>query len=143
MSTTHVVSALRAKRAEVSGDLLAAQKRLEAIRDDLEAIDRTLRIFDPNQSPESIRPVVKRKGDKLFSYGDCPRAVLNVLRVATEPLAAEQIAGQVALDCRITTETPGVASRLLWRVQTSLERLRKRQLVASEGKPPHWTLNRE
>jgi hypothetical protein len=70
MSTTHVISALRAKRAEVSGELLAAQKRLEAIRDDLDAIDRTLRIFDPNQSPENIRPVVKRKGDKLFSYGD-------------------------------------------------------------------------
>jgi hypothetical protein len=143
MSTTHVVSALREKRAEVSGELLAVQKRLENLRSDLDAIDRTLRIFDPNQSPETIRPVVKRKGDKLFSYGDCPRAVLNVLRVATGPLAVEQIAGQVALDCRIATETPGVASRLLWRVQTSLERLRKRQLVASEGKPPLWTLNQE
>jgi hypothetical protein len=140
MSTTHVVSALRVKRAEVSGELLAVQKHLERLRDDLDAIDRTLRIFDPNQSPESIRPVAKRTGDKLFAYGDCPRAVLNVLRVATEPLGAEQVAGQVALDCRIATETPGVASKLLWRVQTSLERLRKRGLVIGSGKPPRWAV---
>jgi hypothetical protein len=140
MSTTHVISALRAKRAEVSGELVAAQKRLEAVRDDLDAIDRTLRIFDPNQSPESIRPVVKRKGDKLFTYGDCPRAILNVLRVATEPLAADQIAGQVALDCRIATEAPGVAARLSWRVKTALDRLQKRELVNGVGKPPRWAL---
>jgi hypothetical protein len=140
MSRTHVVSALRTKRAEVSGELLAAQKRLEKLRDDLDAIDRTLRIFDPNQSPESIRPIVKRKGDKLFAYGDCTRAILNVLRGATEPLAADQIAGRVALDCRIATEAPDVEARLFWRVKTALERLRKRELVISEGKPPRWAL---
>jgi hypothetical protein len=95
MSATHVISALRAKRAELSGDVLAAQKRLEKLRDDLDAVDRTLRIFDPNQSPGSIRPVVKRKGDKLFAYGECTRAIMNALRVASEPITAQQIAEQV------------------------------------------------
>jgi hypothetical protein len=49
MAEPHVISALRAKRAELSGDLIAAQKRLEKIRDDLDAVDRTLRVFDPRQ----------------------------------------------------------------------------------------------
>ncbi len=92
MSTAHVINALRAKRAELSGDVLPAQKRLEKLRDDLDAVDRTLRIFDPNQSPETIRPVVKRKGDKLFAYGECTRAIMNALRVASEPMTAHQVA---------------------------------------------------
>ena len=74
MAEPHVISALRAKRAELSGDLIAAQKRLEKIRDDLDAVDRTLRVFDPRQHPEKIRPVVKRKSDKLFADGACTRA---------------------------------------------------------------------
>src|SRR5277367_2353577 len=79
MAEPHVISALRAKRAELSGDLIAAQKRLEKIRDDLDAVDRTLRVFDPRQHPEKIRPIVKRKGDRMFGYGECTRAILNAL----------------------------------------------------------------
>jgi hypothetical protein len=70
MAEPHVISALRSKRAELSGDLIAAQKRLEKIRDDLDAVDRTLRVFDPRQHPEKIRPIVKRKGDKLSPMGN-------------------------------------------------------------------------
>jgi hypothetical protein len=82
----HVISALRANRAELSSDLIAAQKRLEKLRDDLDAIDRTLRVFDPSQHPESIRPIVKCKGDRMLGYGECTRAILNVLRDALEPM---------------------------------------------------------
>ena len=67
MSTTHVVSALREKRAAF-GRSSRGSKAPRKLRDDLDAIDRTLRIFDPSQSPENITPVVKRKGDKLFAY---------------------------------------------------------------------------
>jgi hypothetical protein len=138
MSTTHVVSALRTKRAELSGEVLALQKRLEKARDDLDAVDRTLRIFDPAQTPENILPVVKRKGDKLFAYGECTRAIMNTLRVAPEPLTAQQIAEQVALDCRLKTETPDVAETLLARVNGALVKMKRRELAVGEGKPARW-----
>src|SRR5271156_7164748 len=91
MGEPHVISALRAKRAELSGDLIAAQKCLEKIRDDLDAVDRTLRVFDHRQHPEKIRPVVRRKGDRMFSYGECTRAILNVLRDAPEPMTTAEL----------------------------------------------------
>jgi hypothetical protein len=140
MSTSHVINALRAKRAEVSGDLLAAQKRLENLRNDLDAIDRTLRVFDPNQSPGSIRPVVKRKGDKMFAYGECARAIMNALRVASEPITAEQIAEQVALDCRLKAESPDVAATLLRRINAAMVKMRARGLAVGQGKPVRWAL---
>src|SRR6202041_1144466 len=115
MAEPHVISALRKKRAELHGEVVTAQLRLGKLRDDLDAIDRTLRVFDPHQHPEKIRPVIKRKGDKLFAYGECTRAILNALRDASEPMTVDQVAERVALDCRIATEAPDVAATLLWR----------------------------
>jgi hypothetical protein len=88
MAEPHVISALRKKRAELAGEVVSAQLRLGKLRDDLDAIDRTLRVFDPSQHPEKIRPVIKRKGNKLFADGKCTRAILNVLRDAQEPLTS-------------------------------------------------------
>jgi hypothetical protein len=140
MGEPHVISALRAKRAELHGDLIAAQKCLEKLRDDLDAIDRTLRVFDPRQHPEKIRPVVKRKGDRLFAYGECTRAILNTLRDAPEPMTVDQVAERVALDCRIATEAPDVAATLLWRVRAAVDRLGKRGVLVASGKPARWAV---
>ena len=138
MADPHIISALRKKRAELAGEVVTAQLRRGKLRDDLDAIDRTLRVFDPHQHPEKIRPVVKRKGDKLFAYGECTRAILNVLRDAPEPLTVDQVAERVALDCRIATEAPDVAATLLWRVKAAVDRLGKRGVLRGEGKPARW-----
>ena len=140
MAEPHVISALRKKRAELAGEVVTAQLRLGKLRDDLDAIDRTLRVFDPAQHPEKIRPVVKRKGDKLFAYGECTRAILNVLRDAPEAMTVDQIAERVALDCRIATEAPDVAATLLWRVNAAVDRLGKRGVLAASGKPVRWSV---
>ncbi len=63
---------------------MEAQKRPERLRDDLDVVLRTLRMFDPSQSPESIPPVVNRKGDRLSAYGGCTRVIMNALRVASD-----------------------------------------------------------
>jgi hypothetical protein len=47
MADPHVISALRKKRAELSGDLVAAEKRIVQLRKDIAGIDRTIRVFDP------------------------------------------------------------------------------------------------
>ena len=140
LAEPHFISALSAKRAELSGDLIAAQKRLEKLRDHLGAVDRTLRVLDPNCHPVTIRLVVKRKGDKLFAYGECTRAILNTLRQVAEPMTAEQLAEQVALDCRVKTEAPGVAATLLVRLRAALVKMGKRGVVSGEGKPAPWSV---
>ena len=140
MAEPHVITALRKKRAELAGEVVAARRRLEKLRDDLDAIDRTLRVFDPTQHPESIRPVVKRKGARMFGHGECTRAVLNVLRDAPEAMTVDQVAERVALDCAVKTEEPGVAEGLAARVRSALERMRQRGVVSGEGKPARWSV---
>jgi hypothetical protein len=142
MAEPHVISALRKKRAELAGEVVTAQLRLGKLRDDLDAVDRTLRVFDPRQHPEKIRPVVKRKGDRMFGYGECTRAILSALRDAPEPMTIDQVAERVALDCRIATESPGIAATLRWRVKAALTKLGKRGVVSGSGKPMQWSTRR-
>jgi hypothetical protein len=97
MAELHVISALRKKRAELAGEVVTAQLRLGKLRDDLDAIDRTLRVFDPSQHAEKIRLVVKRKGDRMFGYGECTRAILNAPRDARAMTTADLVE-RVALD---------------------------------------------
>src|SRR5277367_6069625 len=140
MAEPHVISALRKKRAELAGEVVTAQLRLGKLRDDLDAVDRTLRVFDPRQHPEKIRPVVKRKGDRMFGYGECTRAILNVLRDAPEPMTTADLVEQVALGCRIATEAPDIAATLLVRVRAALTKLGKRGVVSGEGRPARWSV---
>ena len=109
MKNEHVLSGLIAKRAELAGDLIVAQKRLETLRDDLDAVDRILRVFDPNQGPEKIRPIVKRRGDRMFGYGECARAVLDALRFAPEPITVDQVVERGRAELSNCHRSPGAS----------------------------------
>ncbi len=51
MAEPHVVSALVAKRAELAGEIEAAEKRVAKLRADLLHLDATLRLFDAEAEP--------------------------------------------------------------------------------------------
>ncbi len=59
MAESHVVSALREKRARLAGDLKAAQFRVIALRIDLGCVDRCLEIF--GSDPTTIEAKVTNK----------------------------------------------------------------------------------
>lgn len=57
MSEPHVISALVAKRAELSGRLIDLDRQKAAIRADLRHVDHTLAIFGYGDPPRDIPPV--------------------------------------------------------------------------------------
>ena len=96
MADPHVISALRSKRAELSGELIAAEKRILQLREDISSLDRTIRVFDPTAEPHAIRPILRRKKPTLIPRGQCSRAVLDMLRHADNSMTAREIATQLA-----------------------------------------------
>lgn len=60
MAETHVISALVAKRAELSGLMLDLDRRKAALRSQLNHIDHSLAIFGYKDPPKDIRPVVPK-----------------------------------------------------------------------------------
>jgi hypothetical protein len=103
MADPHVISALRAKRAELSGELIAAEKRIVQLRADISNLDGAIRVFDPTSAPDKIRPILRRKKPALIPRGQCSRAVLDTLRDANTALTVREIAAQLAARYQLDT----------------------------------------
>jgi hypothetical protein len=56
MAETHVVSALRTKRAEITGHVHDLEKKVATWRARLASIDEAIKIFSPETDPEAYRP---------------------------------------------------------------------------------------
>lgn len=95
MAETNVVSALRDKRAEISGVIEDMERRIARHRADLVHVDAVLRLYAPDLEPESITPKAVRKRNDWFRPGELSRMVLDILRIAPSPLSTRDIASQV------------------------------------------------
>ena len=94
--TTHCLSALIAKRAELAGEISALEAQLTCKRADLVHLDATMRLIDSSFVPETIRPKrQKPPGPDLFGRKELPRLVLEALRGPEEPLGSMEIARTV------------------------------------------------
>jgi hypothetical protein len=122
MADPHVISALREKRAELSGELIAVEKRILQLREDISSLDRTIRVFDPTAEPHAIRPVLRRKKPTLIPRGQCSRAVLDILRHAECPMTAREIAGQLTAGYQIDASNIEAMNALIAKVRNTLTR---------------------
>jgi len=92
MAESHVISALRDKRAELSGLIRALEAKIGHHRVELVHLDATIRLFAPEMDPNAIqprRPVVR---NDWFAPGQCIRLIYDFLRDAPAPVATAEIA---------------------------------------------------
>jgi hypothetical protein len=123
------VAGLVDKRAELIKlrDSLSAE--LQAVTFDLDHLDATIRLFDPDQTT----PIRKRYTVQHAARGgEMARFVLSTLRTASEPLTARQIGLMWAESVGVE---PGelTARTLRKRVGSCLGNLARKGLVASAG----------
>ena len=136
MADTFVISGLRAKRAELDGELREAEKRAIVLRADLDAIDRALLVFDPFAKPKAIKPKQVRSGGAGRRTG-ITRTVLGVLHRADASMTAREIALAVAPQLSIDVSTNKLANSMVRRVRSTLNRVRG--LVSeADGEVVRW-----
>jgi hypothetical protein len=95
MSETHVISALVAKRAELSGILQQLERQVAQHREELTHLDATILLFDPDAKPSSIKPRAQRQRNAWFGPNECIRAIYDVLRSALEPMTTREITERI------------------------------------------------
>jgi hypothetical protein len=122
MADPHVISALRAKRAELSREMISTEKRIFQLREDIASLDRTIRVFDPTAEPHTIRPILRRKKPTPIPRGQCSRAVLDMMRHANNPMTAREIAAQLAARYQIDASDSGTMKALVAKVRNTLAR---------------------
>ena len=143
MADPHVVTALVKRRAELSGDIETTQAKLRQMILDLESLDKTLLMFDPNYKIECIKPKAFRPPEDWSKRGEMTRIILGILRKATEPMTSSDIAVCLIAE-RALDQTEEKLQRLMTkRVGVALRGLRDRDIARSKPGPGMsvlWTL---
>lgn len=133
MAETHVISALRAKRAEVSGYIHDLEKKVKTWRARLAHIDATIKIFSPETDPEAIPLRRTYRRSNYFKKGEFARLCLDELRKADgQPIATATIVGGI-IRAKGLPDDPSLAGTLTERVLSYLRVKRKGGAVTKTG----------
>lgn len=95
MAESHVVSGLVSKRSELAGLVEHHRQEIARLGGDLAHLDATIKLFAPDMDIRSVRPKEHRQRNSFFRPGEGPRAILDALRIAGEPLTSRQIVERI------------------------------------------------
>lgn len=139
----NVVSALRGKRGELAGQIDALQDQLRAAMIDLDHVDATLRMFDPDIELDEIRPKPLPPRHHAFK-GQVTRSILAMLR-AEGAMDAKAITIRLMAERDLNPNDKALQKAMHKRIGAALRNLRERTLVQSRsgsGGRLEWSLAR-
>lgn len=93
---SHTVNGLLQKRADLFNEAVHIRERLAAIKNDIDAMDRTLIVLGYEGDLDAAMP--RQKRHVVFGRGELTRQVLDVLRRADNPMTSRQIAQEIVSD---------------------------------------------
>jgi hypothetical protein len=95
MGEPHVISALSHKRAQLAGIVSQLERQLGQQQANLAHLDATMRLFDPDIRPNTIRPKQQRARRAWFRPGECLRLIYDELRDAVQPMSTRELAERI------------------------------------------------
>jgi hypothetical protein len=142
MVEPHVISALRAKRAEISGHIHDLEKRIGRQRANLANLDATIKLFSPGTNPDAIPPKRPYRRTRYFAHNELSRLTQDALRIASGPLTSAQIAADVMQAKGMPSGDAAFKEIVAERVLTVLRRLAMRGTVVKSGtsRDAKWAL---
>ena len=126
----NTVSALRGKRGELAGQIDALQDQLRQAMIDLDHVDCTLRLFDPDIELDEIKPKPLPPRHHAFT-GQVTRSILAMLR-KEGPMDAKAITILLMGERQLNTADKALVKAMHKRIGAALRNLRERMLVTSE-----------
>ena len=139
LGNKYALAALKKRRAETAGEITDLKKQLAWRQSQLDHLDATLLIFDPEIDPRTLPVSRPRKRVKLFKQGELGRLILDALRRAGKPLGTHEITTAL-----LTAGGYGESARpsLAPRVRGNLAYQEGRRAVtkAGTGKAVVWSL---
>lgn len=128
--TNHVISGLIRRRREVAGDILDLLAKVDVLANDLDALDRALRVFDPDIQLDQIPALQVRPKPDWAIKGEMVRAVFTVLREASAPMQTRELTEAVLARRGIEGEPTRLQIK---RVRKCLDRQRQRGALIGES----------
>ena len=142
MTNSHVISALRLKRAEISGHIHDLEKRIARQRANLANLDATIKLFSPGTHPDAIPPKLAYRRTRYFAHNELSRLTQDALRTASGPLTSAEIAGAVMQAKGLPPGDAAFKEIVAALALTVLRRFTKRGTVVKHGtsRDAKWAL---
>ncbi len=131
-------------RAEIAGQLEAAQTQVHQLIIDLDHVDATLRLYVPDIDLEEIRPKPLPPRHAAFQ-GEVSRLILDALRASPAGMTAQVLAQHFMAERGLNTADKALVRTIGKRIGSSLRTMREKGLMRSEAGPgqrKRWSLVR-
>jgi hypothetical protein len=138
--TDYVLTGLVKRRAEMAGEIEATHEKLKGLLTALESLDATIVQFDASYKVEAIRPKAFRPPPDWSSHGQMARMTLSILRQATEPMTARDIALEMLVSRALDKDDRKLISLMSKRVGVALRHQRDNGVVTCQPGPGQFVL---
>jgi hypothetical protein len=136
-----VLSGLIKLHADLGGQIFKNRQEAKRLAEDMRHIEAVIRMFEPSFDVRRIAIKRRQQGNPWFKRGTVFRHAVDVLRNASEPLSAREIAEAMLAAKGATDAKPKAVSDLTASVLVSL-RNNEGQTVRTVGseRPAKWGL---
>ena len=126
--------------AELGGRIKQNRTEAEALRRDMVHVEAVLKMLEPGFSVRQIAARRKNNPNPLFKRGTIFRAVLDVLRGATEPMTVEEMGAELFRSKGVLEPAQVDRDRMYGAVNASLENHLGKSVVRDDGRPRRWRI---
>src|SRR5438132_10717062 len=113
------IQTLERLHAELGGKILENKQEHENLAGQMRHVEAVIKMLDPSYSLRAIS-VKRRQPNPWFKRGTVYRRAVDVLRVATEPLTAREIAERVLVAASVTKPNKSALADLIGTINSSL-----------------------
>jgi len=131
MQNPNTVSTLKSKRGEIAGRVDALQDQLRQALIDLDHIDCTILLFDPDAELDEIKTKPMPPRHHAFK-GQVTRSILDMLRKSRASLDGLTITLRLMEERQLNQSDKKLVKTIQKRVGAALRNLRDRGMVTSE-----------
>jgi hypothetical protein len=134
------IQTLERLHAELGGKILENKQEHENLAEQMRHVEAVIKMLDPSYSLRAIS-VKRRRPNPWFKRGTVYRRAVDVLRAATEPLTAREIAERVLIAAKVTNHKKASLADLAGSVLASLRNHKGKRIErTNEGAPARWQL---
>lgn len=127
----NLLNGLVRKRAEITGLLGANQREFRQLTTDLDAVDQTIRLFEPGVALSKVRALPVAREHPVAFHGEVTAHVYDMLGEATYPLTAQDIAVELMRRRKIDANDRSTRLLLMRRIGACLRAKRTAGVVRS------------
>src|SRR5437588_1570602 len=113
------IQTLERLHAELGGKILENKQEHENLAGQMRHIEAVIKMLDPAYSLRAIS-VKRRQPNPWFKRGTVYRRAVDVLRTATEPMTAREIADRVLATAKVSNPNKAALADLIGTINSSL-----------------------